>query len=399
MLISKRINNIEFSGTMQIAAKAIELKSRGEDVINLTVGEPDFPTPQRIKDAAIKALENNHTKYTLNNGISELRSAISDRLKNDYSLDYSLDEIIVSNGAKHSIYNAIQTIINEGDEVLIQSPYYVSYPQMVKLAGGIPRILKTSADSEFKFTADQLSGSITHKTKAIILCNPSNPTGTVYQKNELEKISKIILENDLLVISDEIYSQLIYDKIKYVSFASLSDEIKKRTILINGVSKAYSMTGWRIGYAAAEKEIIDGMSKLQSHSTSCAGSISQYASLEALSGPQYDVEEMRALFEERRNFVYGAINSMTGVSAVKPEGAFYIFPDVSQFLNKKFKGNEIKNSFDLSIYLIEEAKVVTVPGSVFGAEGFLRIAYAASLENLEVGMNRIKEALTQLNTA
>jgi len=396
MHISAKVKEMEFSGTMKIAAKAIELKALGINVIDLSVGEPDFPTPQRIKNAAITAMEKGYTIYTLASGIIPLREAVGKWIKDFTSVEYKANEIIVSNGAKHSIYNALQTIVEKGEEVIIPAPYWVTYPALVELVDGVPVIIDTTIESGFKISPTQLRAAITPKTRALILCNPSNPTGSVYSKTELEEIGKIVLDYDLYVISDEIYSRLVYDNFEFVSFPSLSSELKKRTILIDGVSKAYSMTGWRIGFAAAEKEIISAMGKLQSHMTSNPSSISQYAALEAISGPQDDVKDMHKVFSERRKFLFDSLCKIDGLITSNAKGAFYLFSDISHFIGKSFNGVTITNSFDLAMYLISEAKVVTIPGSVFGTEGFIRIAYATSMENLVEGVKRIRIALEKL---
>ena len=396
MHLSKKVNEMEFSGTMQISGKAKELKAQGVNVIDLSVGEPDFPTPQRIKDAGIKAMADGHTGYTMAAGIVPLREAVGKWIKDFSGVEYATNEIIVSNGAKHSLYNTLQTIIEVGEEVIIPAPYWVTYPALVKIADGVPVYIDTTSESDFKITPEQLKAAITDKTRALILCNPSNPTGSVYTKSELEEIGKIVLENDLYVISDEIYSRLVYDDFEYVSFPSLSPELKKKTILIEGVSKSYSMTGWRIGFTAADKELISAMGKLQSQMTSNPSSISQYAAMEAVAGPQDDVEEMRVTFAKRREFLFKALNEIDGVKAENAKGAFYLFPDFSSFFGKSYKETKIEGSMDLAMYLIAEAQVATVPGSVFGAEGFMRIAYATSTANLEEGISRIKEAVAKL---
>lgn len=397
MHVSKKVNEMEFSGTMQISGKAKELKAQGINVIDLSVGEPDFPTPQRIKNAAIKAMEDGHTGYTMAAGIIPLREAVGKWIKDFSGVEYATNEIIVSNGAKHSLYNTLQTIIEAGEEVIIPAPYWVTYPALVKIVDGVPVYIDTTSESDFKITPEQLKAAITDKTRALILCNPSNPTGSVYSKSELEEIGKIVLENDLYVISDEIYSRLVYDDFDYVSFPSLSPELRKKTILIEGVSKSYSMTGWRIGFTAADKELISGMGKLQSQMTSNPCSISQYAAIEAVSGSQDDVEEMRATFAERREYLFKALNEIDGVKAESAKGAFYLFPDFSSFFGKSYNETKIEGSMDLAMYLIAEAQVATVPGSVFGAEGFMRIAYATSMENLKEGISRIKEAVAKLS--
>lgn len=384
--------------TMKISQQAIEMKSKGESIIDLSVGEPDFPTPQNIKDAAIHAIQGNFTKYTINSGTIELRTAISEKLKRENGIDYKPNEIIVSSGAKHSIFNAIQSIVDEGDEVIIPAPYYVSYPEMVALANGKSVILNTTEENGFKITTKQLSDAVTPKTKLLILCNPSNPSGSAYTQKELEELAPIFEEGNFYILSDEIYEKIIYDDFKFISVASLSEKIKHKTITINGHSKSYSMTGWRIGYAAGPIEVINAMNKIQSHSTSNASSVSQAAALEALNGSQDSVEYSRKEFEKRRNFLYEQLTSINGITCYKPQGAFYLFPNVSSFFGKETKLKRIENSFDLSLYLLNEAKVVVVPGSAFGSEGYLRLSYSTSMENLIEGARRIKDALSKLNS-
>lgn len=396
MFVSERINGITVSPTMKVAAEAKKMKSEGIAVIDLSVGEPDFPTPQNIKDAAIKAINENHTKYTINAGTVELRKAIAHKFKHDNNLDYSLEEIIVSNGAKQSLFNAIHTIVNNGDEVIFSSPYWVSYPEMVKLAHGKTVVIPTNAINGFKITPAQLKSSITDKTKVLILCNPSNPTGSAYTRNELENIADVLSNKDIYIISDEIYEKLVYDKFKFDSFASISKELKEKTIVVNGVSKAYSMTGWRIGFTAGPVEVIKGINKIQSHSTSNASSISQYAAMEALEGPQDAIIGMRNEFESRRDYLYQELTSMEGITCYKPEGAFYLFPDISRYFGMSTEVMRIENSFDLSMYLLYQAKVAAVPGSAFGSEGYMRFSYATSTNNLKEAVSRIKEALSKL---
>ncbi len=397
MFISDRVNRIGASPTLKVSAEAKKMSAEGINVIDLSVGEPDFPTPQNIKDAAIKAINESKTKYTINAGITELRNAIAQKFKTDNNLEYSIDEIIASNGAKQSLFNAINTIVSQDDEVIIPAPYWVSYPEMVKLAHGKSIIIKTDESTDFKISPEQLEKAITPYTKALILCNPSNPTGCGYSRNELESLISIVERNDFYVISDEIYEKLIYDDFEFVSFASLNDEMKKRTVVINGVSKSYAMTGWRIGYTAGPIEVIKGINKIQSHSTSNASSISQYAAVEALTGPQDEVLQMRKEFEKRRNFFFEALTSIDGISCCKPEGAFYLFPNVSAYFQKSTPVIKIENSFDLAMYLLYEAKVACVPGSAFGTEGYIRFSYAASLDNLMEAVKRIKEALDKLS--
>ncbi len=393
-MLAERINRIETSQTMLVAAKAKELKSEGFDVVDLSVGEPDFPTPQNVKDAAVMAIEENFTKYTVNVGTAELRKAIAKKLKADNGLDFSLNQIIVSNGAKQSLFNAVLSLVNPNDEVLIPSPYWVSYPNMVALAEGKSVFLKTKEENGFKITADLLEKNITEKTKLLILCNPSNPTGAVYSKGELDEIADIIEGNGIFVIADEIYEKLVYDNLKFSSFPSISENLKERTVLVNGVSKAFSMTGWRLGYAAGPKEVIEGMAKIQSHSTSNASSISQKAALEALTSSQTEVEKMRAEFEKRRNLIFEGVNNIEGLSVRKPSGAFYLFVNIKGVLNKS-KG-KVNNSLDFSLYLLESQKVAVVPGVAFGAEGYIRISYATSTDILKEGIRRITKAVEDL---
>ncbi|RCK72400.1 MAG: Aspartate aminotransferase [Ignavibacteriae bacterium] len=397
-MISERANQIGISATLRINTKARAMKAEGIDVIDLSVGEPDFPTPENVKEAAKKAIDSNQTKYTANEGILELRKVIAQRLKEDHNLDYKPSQIIISNGAKHSLYNLMMAIINDGEEVIIPAPYWVSYPEMVFLARGKPVIVHTKEENGFKLTAKQLKESISASTKAIILNNPSNPTGAVYSKSELEELAHIIIDENIIVIADEIYEKLVYDNFKFVSFASLGDEIKKRTVIINGVSKSYSMTGWRIGYAAGPAEIIDAMSRIQSHSTSNASSVSQYASLEAFAGPQHEVSRMLAEFQKRRNYVLNKLQTIPNLSCAKPDGAFYVFPNVSSYYNKEYEGTVIRNSYGMAYYLLKYANVAVVPGDAFGSDQFIRISYATSMENLEKGMNRIVEAFSKLKT-
>jgi aspartate/methionine/tyrosine aminotransferase len=381
---------------MKVAAEAKKMQSEGVNVIDLSVGEPDFPTPLNIKLAAIKAIEENKTYYTVNAGTPELRKAILKKLKKDNGLEYNLNEVIVSNGAKQSIFNTIHSLIYNNDEVIIPAPYWVSYPEMVTLAHGTSVIIQTKEENGFKLTPEELGKAITGNTKALILCNPSNPTGSAYTKDELLSLAEIIKDKNIFVIADEIYEKLVYDDFQFVSFASLSDEIKSKTVLINGVSKSYSMTGWRIGYTAGPENVVQGINKIQSHSTSNASTISQYAALEALEGPQDVLEEMRKEFETRRNYMYDEIISIEGITCYKPVGAFYLFPNISAYFGKSTDVLRVENSFDLAMYLLYDAKIAVVPGSAFGSEGFIRISYATSLELIKEAIVRIKHALAKL---
>ncbi|MFA6455672.1 MAG: pyridoxal phosphate-dependent aminotransferase [Bacteroidota bacterium] len=393
--LSKKVAQAEASQTLALTALAKKLKSEGIDVVSLTAGEPDFPTPRHIKDAAIKAIEENFTKYTINAGIPELRTAIVDKLKRENNILVDASQILVSNGAKHSIYNALQAICNKGDEVLVPAPYWVSYPEMVKLVDAVPVIMKTTEKTDFKITPAQLKKAITKKTKALILCSPSNPTGSVYTPDELQAIGKVIEATGIFVISDEIYEKVIYDGAVHFSLGSIS-AIKDQVITVNGVSKAYSMTGWRIGYLAGAKAVVDAAEKVQSQVTSGPNSIAQKAALAAIAGSDDEVNKMTAEFKRRRDYFLAALTAIPGITSTKPGGAFYLFPNVSTFYGKKYNGTTIKNCDDLAQFLIKEAQVVTVPGSGFGAKNNIRLSYACSMEELEKASARMKTALAKL---
>ena len=397
MNISKRIQSVNESTTMRIAATAKEMQRRGENVIDFSVGEPDFNTPVNIKDAAKRALDNNQTHYTLNQGTFELRQAIAQKLKNENGLNYLPENIIVSTGAKQCLYNAIQSVIEVDDEVIIPAPYYMSYAAMVKLAGGIPVFINTDEETEFNFTCEQLEHSITSSTKVLILSYPTNPTGACYSEKQLNAIANIVEKNNLIVICDDIYENLIYDDNKFICFASLNENIKNRTIVVNGFSKSYAMTGWRIGYAAASLEFVNAMNKLQGHVTSNASSISQAAALEALYGPQDSVAAMKKEFESRRNLIFDLVTSIDGIKCFKPKGAFYLFPNVSCYFGKNSDNYKIENSYDLAMYLLKEAKVATVPGNGFGKEGHIRISFSTLQEKIKEGIGRIRLALQKLS--
>ncbi len=398
-MISEKANQIGISPTLKITTKAKAMKADGIDVVDLSVGEPDFSTPDNVKAAGIQAIEQNFTKYTENEGIPALKEAIINKLKQDFGLTYALDEIIVSAGAKSSLYHLIQALIDEGEEVIIPAPYWVTYPHTVSLAKGKAIIIPTKEENGFLLTPDQLKSAISPATKALMLNNPSNPTGAAYEKRNLEGLADIVMEEDIFVIADEIYEKIVYDDFRFVSFASLGEEIKKKSIIINGVSKSYSMTGWRIGYAAGPAEIINGMAKIQSHTTSNPCSISQKASLEALTGPQYEVSKMISEFQRRRNYLLMRLQRIPHISCFKPQGAFYLFPNFSSYYDKEFNNVRIRNSYGMAYYLLKEALVAIVPGGSFGADDYIRISYATSMENLEKGMDRITEALSHLKTA
>ncbi len=395
-MIAERAKKIKPSPTLSVDSKAKELKAKGFDVVNFGVGEPDFDTPEHIKEAAIKAIKDGFTKYTPVGGIDELKEAIVEKLEKENGLKYGKENILVSCGAKHSLYNIAQALFGPGDEVIIPAPYWVSYPDQVLINDAQPVIVETYEEDNFTIRPELLKEKITKKTKALILNSPSNPTGFIYDRKTLERIAEIALQHNIYIISDEIYEKLIYDGESHVSIASLGDEIKEKTIVVNGLSKSHAMTGWRIGYAAGPVEIIKTMTKIQSQSTSNPTSIAQKAAVAALKGPQDSVEGMRKEFEKRRNYLVNELNNINGISCRMPKGAFYAFPNISKVLGKKNNGKNIENSMELSIYLLEKALVALVPGSAFGAEGFIRISYATSMENLKKGIERIKEAVDDL---
>ncbi len=389
-MLAERVNKILTSATMQVSAQAKKLKAEGADVINLSVGELDFPTPDNIKEAGKKGIDANKTRYTVTPGTLELRNAIASKFKRDNNLDYSVNEITVSGGAKQSLFNAIMALVNPGDEVIFSSPYWVSYPEMVSLAEGKSVIIETKTEDGFRISGKKLEDAITDKTKLIILCNPSNPTGAAYNKDELEELAEVIIKHDLYVLSDEIYEKLVYDDFKFYSFAQIKPGIKERVLIVNGLSKSYSMTGWRLGYAAGDQKIIAAMNKIQSHTTSHASSISQEAAVEALNGPQIMLEKMLSELIERRNYLYNELISISGIKCHKSEGAFYLFPEITSLYNKQLK---IESSLDLAMYLLKEALIAVVPGNAFGAEGFIRISYATSMDNLKETIYRLKITL------
>ncbi|TDX58947.1 pyridoxal phosphate-dependent aminotransferase [Orenia marismortui] len=393
MKLSSRVNQIANSPTLAITAKAKALQEEGREIIGLGAGEPDFATPKHVKEAAIKAIEEGFTTYTATVGILELREAICDSCKEERGVDYNSNQVIVSSGAKSSLFNAIQALVEVGDEVILPAPYWVSYPEQIKFAGGIPVVVETSEDNSFKMTAKDLKEAITAKTKAVIINSPSNPTGAVYSKEELEEIAQVAIEEDIFVISDEIYRKISYSN-KAVSIASLGEEIKDRTLIIDGVSKAYAMTGWRIGYAVGPEELIKAMGRLQSHSTSNANSIAQKASLAAIAGSQEATNKMLEAFEARRDLITDGINKITGITAVKPEGAFYLFANIKGLLGKTIDNEEIVDDYKFVELLLEKAGVATVPGSAFGMPGYIRLSYAASDEDLKEALNRINQFLS-----
>lgn len=393
--LSDRLNRLSPSATLAMSQKSSELKAQGVDVINLSVGEPDFNTPDHIKAAAIKAVEENWSRYSPVPGYPELKQAIVNKLKNENGLDYKPSQILCSNGAKQSVCNAIMAIINAGDEVIIPAPYWVSYPQMVLLAEGTPVFIDAPIEQDFKITPEQLEATITPKTRALILCSPSNPTGSVYSKEELEGLKNVLLKHErVIVIADEIYEHINYVG-KHASIASF-DDIKDRVVVINGVSKAYAMTGWRIGFIAAPEWIVKGCNKLQGQYTSGPCSVSQKAAEVAFAGPQQCVEDMRQAFERRKNLIVKLAKEIPGLEVNEPQGAFYLFPKCSSYFGKKDGDHVINNSSDFAMYLLEVGHVATVGGDAFGSPECFRMSYATSDENIVESMKRIKETLARL---
>lgn len=393
-MISKKAAGISPSPTLAIDSKFKEMKARGEDVVGFGAGEPDFDTPQYIKDAAIEAINSGMTKYTPAAGMLPLREAVAEKFKKDNGLSYTPAEIVISNGAKHSLVNAFTAICNPGDEVIVPAPFWVSYPEMIKFADGVPVVLETKEENDFKATVADFEAKLTPKTKAIVLNSPSNPTGMVYTKDELQKIAEFAVKNDIYVISDEIYEKLIYEG-EHVSIASFGEEIKERTIVINGVSKTYAMTGWRIGFAAANAKIAKAMANVQSHAASNPNSIAQAATIAALGGGEAEVENMKKHFVERRDFMVEEMNKIEGVSCKKPQGAFYIMMNISDICGKELYGRVIKNADDFAELFLEKARVAVVPGTGFGADKYVRWSYATSMENITEGLNRLKKFLKE----
>ncbi len=396
-ILSSRARSLRPSPTLAINAKAKSMQAQGIHVVSFGAGEPDFDTPENIKRAAKKAIDDGFTKYTPVGGIDELKDAIIKKFQRDSGLSYKRSEIIVSCGGKHSFYNLAQAVFEQGDEVIVPAPYWVSYPPMVALAGGTPVIVATTEKNEFKIAPEELRKAVTPKTKALIINSPSNPTGSAYTRTELEKIAEIAISKNFFVISDEIYEKIVYDGFQFVSIASLSDEIKKKTIIVHGVAKTYAMTGWRIGYTAGSEEIISAMNNIQSQSTSNPTSIAQKASVEALAGPQDEVSKMVSSFAQRRNYIVDRLNKMPGVSCYKPAGAFYVFPNFSSYYGKSYQGKKIENSTHLADFFLDVARVAVVPGVEFGADPFERLSYATSMEDITEGLNRIEEALKKLS--
>ncbi len=393
-IVSNSLKRIKPSPTIAVTSKAREMRAAGKDVIGLGAGEPDFDTPDNIKEAAIEAIRKGDTKYTAVDGTPALKKAIQAKFSRENDLSYELDQISVGTGGKQVLYNAFMATINKGDEVIIPAPYWVSYPDIVLLAGGKPKIIKCDEKNNFKLTPDKLTKAVSKKTKWIIINSPSNPTGSGYTKDEIIALSKILIKyKNLYILSDDIYEHITYDGFKFFTIAQI-EKLKSRTLTMNGVSKSYSMTGWRIGYAAGPKEIIKAMAKIQSQSTSNPTSISQAAAVEALNGTQHFISERSNSFKERRNFVVDSLNNIKGISCLSPEGAFYVFPNCKKLLNKKTK---LKTDKDFVEKLLEKAEVAVVQGSAFGLDGYFRISYATSMENLKKAMKRIKSFCDSLN--
>ena len=394
--LSKKAAAVKPSSTLAITAKAKELKAQGKDVVGFGAGEPDFDTPENICDAAIDAINNGFTKYTPASGIIELKEAVSKKFKKYNNIDYTPEQIVISNGGKHSLENIFTVLLNPGDEVIIPAPYWLSYTEIVKLAGGVPVIVKTSKEQEYKLTAEALCKAVTNKTKALILNTPNNPTGMVYTDNELRDIADIVINKDFYVVADEMYETLTYDGHKHISIASLGKEIYERTITCNGLAKSYAMTGWRIGYTGSPLQIARMMGSVQSHQTSNPNSIAQKAAVEALNGPQDSVSQMNEEFNKRRQYVYERICNMPFVSTIKPMGAFYVFVDASEVLGKTHKGETVGTVAKMAEILINEYNTAVVPCADFGFDDHLRLSYAISMEQIEKGLDRIEKFLKEL---
>jgi len=394
--LAARVAKVKPSETLAITAKANALRAQGRDVIGFGAGEPDFDTPDHIKKAAIAAIEAGFTKYTPVGGTEELKDAIIRKLKVDNNLEYKRSEIVVSCGAKHSLYNLAQALFGEGDEVIIPAPYWVSYPDIVVLAGGTPVILDTLEKDGFKMKPEQLKAAITGRTKAVILNSPSNPTGAAYSPDDLKALADVLTPTDIIIISDDIYEKILYADYPFANMVTVNPNLKDRAIVINGVSKAYAMTGWRIGYAAGPEAIIGAISKIQSQNTSNPTSISQKASVAALNGDQSVVAMMVGEFRKRKDYIVAALNDIPGIRCLMPEGAFYVFPNVSGIYGRSFAGRKITDSTAFIEYLLDEANVATVPGAAFGSDAHIRLSYATSLKNIEEGVKRIKNAVAKL---
>ena len=397
MELSERIGRIKPSPTLAVSARAKAMKAQGIDVVSFGAGEPDFDTPDNIKEAAMQAIREGFTKYTPASGIDTLKEAVCEKFRRDNSLAFDKSQVVISCGGKHAFYNLAQVLLNPGDEAIIPAPYWVSYPDMVRLAGGTPVIVPATEENGFKLTPEQFDAAFTDKTKLVIINSPSNPTGAGYTGDELSAIAEVILRYpNARVISDEIYEKIIYDGFRFTSIANCGADILKRTLIIHGVSKTYAMTGWRIGFTAGDADIIKAVSMLQSQSTSNPASISQKAALAALNGPQDAVAEMVRAFHERRDVTISRLNRMDGVTCVNPRGAFYAFPNLNSYIGKSYKDTRINDGYDLAAYFLSEVKVAVVPGDAFGAAGYLRLSFATSMAEINKGLDRIEEGLGKL---
>ncbi len=396
LTLSKKAAGVKPSSTLAITAKAKALRAEGVDVVGFGAGEPDFNTPDNINEAAVKAIREGFTKYTPASGTEELKKAVCEKFKTFNGIDYKTNQIVISNGGKHSLTNIFEAILNPGDEVIIPAPYWLTYPEIVRLSDGKPVYVYGEKENGYKVTADQIRSAVTEDTKALILNTPSNPTGMVYTEEELKEIGDIAVEKDFYVVSDEMYEYLIYGEKKHVSIASLGEEIYRRTITCSGVSKSYSMTGWRIGYTGSSPEIAKLMGSVQSHQTSNPNSIAQKAALEALTGDQSAVTAMKEEFDKRRKYIYGRISQMPLLSLLEPEGAFYVFVDTAQVLEQAYKGRKIETAARLAEILIEDYKVAVIPCGDFGFDNFIRLSYAISIEAIEKGLDRIEEFVSSL---
>lgn len=396
LTLSTKAKAVKPSSTLAITAKAKELKKSGVDVVGFGAGEPDFNTPKNICDAAVKAIETGFTKYTPASGTNELKAAISKKFREFNGLNYEPNQIVISNGGKHALTNIFDAIINPGDEVIIPAPFWLSYPEMVKLSDGVPVFVYGSKENGYKITAKQLEEAVTDKTKALVLNSPNNPTGMIYTKEELQAIADVVVKHDFYVVADEMYENLVYDGQKHVSIASLGEDIYNHTITCSGLSKAYAMTGWRIGYTGSSVEIAKLMGAMQSHATSNPNSIAQFAAVEALNGPQDTVEVMRQEFDKRREYMYKRVSAMPYVDVIKPQGAFYVFMDMSEALKKSYKGEKLETSSKLATFLLNDYAVAVIPCADFGYPTHIRLSYAISIEQIEKGLDRIESFLREL---
>jgi len=389
--ISRIASAVQASPTLKANALLKQMKAEGKDVVGFGAGEPDFDTPDNIKEAAYRAIREGQTKYTPSNGIQALRQAVADRLLADCGLRYDAEQIVIASGAKHNIYIALRALLNPGDEVILPAPYWVTYAEAIRMAGGVPVIIRTLEERDFKVSARQLEAAVTGRTKLLIINSPSNPTGMLYSKDELRALADVCVRHDLYVMSDEVYYQFVYDGRKFSSFASLGEDAKERTIIVNGVSKSYAMTGWRIGYTASDARLADVMGNYLSHSTSSPCTISQFAAVEALNGPQDSIFAMRDEFAQRRDYITGRIGAIRGVSCRKPEGAFYIMLNVEEQVGRTLGGRAIHNSDDFSLAFLESELVATVPCTKFGCDNYIRLTYATSMETIKTGMDRLEK--------